>query len=262
MSSDSDVEAVLDLVAKRIDVLRLLDGERVRKRTIAEELDYSRSTVNRTITALTDAGLVDDAPDGCQATVVGSLLAEQYDTYVRGVADILTHRQLLASFPLDAEFSPKVLADAEVSVPRGSSPYEPYHAIEALLERASGQVRVYVPTFTNPRGIELATRLSAEFDVEIIFDRELVRELRSDVPDEVETLSQLEKFTGYETTDGPDYSLVVVDTESGAEGAVIVHSTERELLGCIVTGDPDATRWLEQRYSDIRAESERLDTLP
>jgi len=260
MPTDQDVEAVLDLVAKRIDVLEFLDGDRVPKRTIVDELGYSRSTVNRVIASLADAGLVDDAPSGCQTTFVGSLLADQYDEYVRTVTNIVAGREVLTSLSPDVDLPPAVLADAEVSLPGGEKPYEPYHAIEALLDRAAGQVRVYVPTFTNPRGIALAQNLAAETDVEIVFDEDLLTELRADVPDDVATLFEREQFTGYETAGGPDYSLVVVTTESRTEGAIVVHSPDRELVGCIVTSNPDAVRWMERRYSDIQADSERLET--
>jgi predicted transcriptional regulator len=262
MSQETDVGDELDLVAKRSDILELLDGERLPKRTIADELGYSRSTVNRAVAALSDAGLVDDAPSGCRTTFVGSLLAAQYDEYVNAATNVLRGREVLTSLPPDADLPPSVLADAEVSTPGGSSPYEPYHAIEALLERAVGQVRMYVPTFSNPRGVELARTLSERLAVEIVFDGELLAQLRSDVPEEVETLFALEGFTGYETATGPEYTLVVVDTDSGMEGAVVIHSTERELVGCLVTRDHDATQWMHGRYAEIRAESERLDTFP
>lgn len=259
MPTAPDVEAVLDLVAKRSDFLELLDGDRIPKRTITDELDCSRSTVNRVVATLADAGLVDDAPGGCQTTYVGSLLLDQYDEYVQTATNVLAGRDLLSSMSLDADLPPKVLADAEVSMAGGSNPYEPYHAIEKLLERAVGQVRVYVPTFSNPRGIGLAQDLATTLDLELVFDGELLGELRADIPEEMAALFELEQFTGYQTTSGPEYTIFVVDTESGTEGAIVAHSTEQELVGCLVTDNPAATRWMDRRYSEIRAESERLD---
>jgi predicted transcriptional regulator len=261
MSTELDFEDVLDLVAMRIDVLELLDGERVPKRRIVDELDYSRSTVNRAVTALSEAGLVDDAPSGCQTTFVGSLLAEQYSEYVQTVRRLVANREILNPLSRDVDLPPDVLADAEVSLSEGSSPYEPYHALEAVLDSAVGTVRVYVPTFSNPRGLELARTLATDHDVEIVFGDRLLEELRADVPDEVGALFELEGFTGFETATGPDYSLVLVETESGTDGALVVHSPERELVGCIVTSNRDTIRWMEQQYSEIRAESERVESI-
>lgn len=260
MSTDSDVEAALNLVSKRIDFLEFLDGERRPKRVISEELGYSRSTVNRAIAKLSDAGLVDDAPRGCQTTFVGSLLADQYDEYVRVSTTILANREVLTSLSLDTKLPSIVLTDAEVTTPGDSSPYGPFNAVEALLERAVGQVRVYVPTFTNPRGIELAQGLATKMDVEIVFDGALISELRSDIPTQIQTLVKLDNFTGYTTSTGPNYSLIIVTTESGLEGAIVIHTAEKELVGCLVSENPDATQWMEQRYAEIRAESEPLQT--
>mgnify|MGYP000342022443 CR=1 FL=1 len=261
MPRESDVEDVLNLVANRIDFLEFLDGDRVPKRTIADELDYSRSTVNRVISALADAELVDDAPGGCQTTSVGSLLVDQYDDHVQTVTDVLAGHEVLASLSLEATLPLKVLADAETSMASGPDPYEPYHAIEALLDRAVGQVRVYVPTFSNPRGIRLARDLATTLDLELVFDDELLEELRSDIPERMEELFELEKFTGYRTTSGPEYTIFLVATESGTAGAIVSHSPEGGLVGCLVTDNPTAIQWMERQYSEVKAESERLDTV-
>ena len=258
MPTGTDVEEVLDLVATRTDFLKLLDGDRMPKRTIVAELDYSRSTVNRVIATLADAGLVADTPSGCQTTLVGSLLIDQYNEYVQTVTNVLDGDEVLTSLSLDTNLPPDVLADAEVSIAGGSNPYEPYHTIETLLDRSVGQVRVYVPTFSNPRGIGLAQELATKLDLELVFDDELLGELRSDIPEELDELFNCEKFTGYKTADGPEHTIFVVNTDSGTEGAIVAHSAERELVGCIVTSNPSATQWMEQRYSEIRSESERL----
>lgn len=259
MATDEDVDDVLDLVARRSDLLAMLDGQRVPKRELEAGLEYSRSTVNRAVAALADAGLVDDAPNGCRTTSLGSLLVRQYTEYVETAADVLDGRELLESLPQDVALDPSVLADADVSTPGGSSPYRPYHAFETLLGSAVGPVRVYVPSFTNPRGMELAGELARQVDLEIVFDRDLLAELRTDMPDDVAALRDVEGFTGYQTADGPAYTVAVVETESGPEGGVVVHTAAGELAGVIVTKNPDAVRWLEQQYAAVRADSERLD---
>lgn len=258
MSMDRHDDAVLDLVAKRHDVLRLVDGERVPKRQLVDELGYSRSTVNRAVTALADADLVDDAPRGVRSTALGSMLLAEYDEYVDAVRTVLRGRSVLSSLPPDTDLDPTMLSDAEVSTPGGSSPYAVFPTVEDLFGRATGAVRVYVPMFTNPRGIELAQELAASIDVEVVFDADLLDRLHADIPEAMATLVGLDGFTGYETTTGPRYTVIVERTASGREGGVVIHTPDQELAGCIVTSDPDAVAWLEQRYVEIRADSEPL----
>lgn len=258
MSPDPDVAGTLDLVAKRADLLRLLDGDRVAKREIEADLEYSRSTVNRAVGALADAGLVEDTPRGCRTTSLGSILIGAHTDYVETATDVLEGRELLASLPQDVAFDPSVLADAEVSTPGGSSPYEPYRVIEALFDRAAGPVRAYVPSFTNPRGLEIAQDVGRRVDLEIVFDADLLTELRADMPDDVDSLHDIEGFTSYATTDGPAYTLAVVETESGREGSLVVHTPAGELAGVIVTANQDAVDWLAARYAEVRADSDRL----
>ncbi|WP_251344128.1 helix-turn-helix transcriptional regulator [Haloplanus halophilus] len=262
MSSDTAVEDVLDLVAARIDVLTRLDGDRLRKRDLVDELDCSRSTVNRATARLADAGLIDDTPRGCRTTFLGSLLADRYRDYVGTVGDVVRAREVLAPLPADADLPAFVLADAVVATPGSPSPYEPYHAVEAVLERPGpeGRVRVYVPAFSNPHGLDLARGLASEVPVEIVFGEELLAALQSDFPGEMAALRKLELFSGYRTDEGPTYTLVVADSGSRTEGIVVTHTEDRNLGGTIVTRDPDAVRWIERRYLDVRSASEPLET--
>lgn len=266
MSPDAEIDEVLTLVADRIDVLTLLEGERLRKRDVVDELDYSRSTVNRVIARLADEGLVDDAPRGCRTTAVGSLVADQYRTYVASGGDVVRSREVLEALPPDVDLDPVVLADAEIATPEGPNPYEPYHAVERVLKRpqsgTDGRVRVYVPAFSNPRGIALARQLATEIPVDVVFGDELLTELRADFPEELERLFELERFTGYRTSVGPAYSLVLADAESGSEGVVVIHTEDRNLAGTVVTRNAEALAWIERRFSSIRASSDRLDSVP
>jgi predicted transcriptional regulator len=104
--------------------------------------------------------------------------------------------------------------------------------------------------------------MATEFPVEAIFSEELLEELNDDFPEDLEALFELEKFTGFRTADGPEYTVVIADSESGTEIVVVTHTPERKLGGVIVNSDEDALRWAEERYVEIRAESERLDSCP
>ena len=72
----------IEIVADRTDFLDLLTDERLPKRKIVEKLGHSRSTVNRAIRRLAEAGLVDESADGCRTTTVGRLALEEYRRYV------------------------------------------------------------------------------------------------------------------------------------------------------------------------------------
>ena len=262
MATDTEIANAQKLVADRIDVLTLLEESRVPKREIVEELGYSRSTVNRAITQLADAGLVEDAPRGCQTTFVGSLIAAQYRAYSEIVEDIVQARDVLAELPRETDLPPTVLADAEVVTPGGPHPYDPYHAVEEVLNSpgADGDLRVYVPSFSNPRGLELAQHLAETLPIEIVFTDELLAELTADRTDKIETLCEIDRFTAYRISDGPRYTLVIAASESETQGAIVTHRADRNLGGVLVTDDADALGWMERRYADIRAESELLET--
>jgi tetratricopeptide (TPR) repeat protein len=110
-----DGGSVLDVVRRRWSVFeQLLDGP-MYKRDLVAAVDRSRSTVDRAVRELDDAGLVERVDGGYVATVAGQLAAEEYRTATDSMAAVEGAMAALEPLPHDAPVSGALLADATIS---------------------------------------------------------------------------------------------------------------------------------------------------
>jgi len=85
----------------------------LRKHELVDELDHSRSTVNRAIDELEAAGLVAGETDGYRTTLTGRLLAQSYRRFLTVAADVDAASETLAPLGPDIALSPAALRDAD-----------------------------------------------------------------------------------------------------------------------------------------------------
>lgn len=109
-------ESVLEIVGRRWSVLEsLLDGPTY-KRDLVASVDRSRSTVDRSVRELADAGLVERTSGGYVASAAGRLAAEEYRSTTASLAAVEGAAAALAPLPHDAPLSAPMLTDADVTV--------------------------------------------------------------------------------------------------------------------------------------------------
>ncbi|MFC7234570.1 tetratricopeptide repeat protein [Halosegnis marinus] len=90
-----DAEAFRGTVAKRRDVLAALAAEPRYKRDLIDDLDHSRSTIDRAVAELLDAGLAERADGTYRATAAGELGLERHDAYRGEMRDIAASADVL-----------------------------------------------------------------------------------------------------------------------------------------------------------------------
>lgn len=86
---EQDRTATIEVVARRSDFLEYLAESPQEKPAIVESLTHSRSTVNRAIRTLEDAGLLQQTSDGYVTTVAGRLAVERYRAFCEDIEDLL-----------------------------------------------------------------------------------------------------------------------------------------------------------------------------
>lgn len=247
----------IELVAHRADFLDLLVDRRLPKRDVVDELGHSRSTVNRALDELVEAGLVDETPDGCRTTLVGRLALEEYRRYVRHSSDILAASEALATLPKDCDIPAGAIAGGTTHLPSGDRPYEPYQQAERFIED-SDAFRAAVRTFSHPSSLQSIRSLAGEGNpVEIVFSRAVFDRLYADYRELMKTLAELDSFSGYVTEVTECYSVLISDRE-GPGGTVdtsvliATYGAENDLEGVIVNSEPAAVRWAEAWYEGSR----------
>lgn len=121
--SDTVTETV-ETLGRRTELLdRLLDGS-AEKRTLADDLDISRSTLDRSVRELETLGVLTYVDGKYALTPAGRRLVRNYLRFRRQVAVAVEYRPFLEHVPMTAlPFELDWLADAELFVPEPSNPY-------------------------------------------------------------------------------------------------------------------------------------------
>ncbi|HKL29440.1 MAG TPA: MarR family transcriptional regulator [Natrialbaceae archaeon] len=247
----------IELVADRADFLDLLVDRRLPKRDVVDELGHSRSTVNRALDDLVEAGLVDETPDGCRTTLVGRLALEEYRRYVRHSNDILAASEALATLPKDCDIPAEAIAGGTTHLPRGDRPYEPYQQAEGFIDE-SNAFRAAVRTFSHPSSLQSIRSVARNGNpVEIVFSRAVFDRLYADYRDLMETLVELDAFSGYVADVSECFSVLISDRNQPGgtvDTSVLIatYGAENDLEGVIVNSEPAAVRWAEAWYERYR----------
>ena len=107
-------------LARRQYLDRLADGP-TRIRDLVEEVDHSRSTVNRAIRALEDEGLVERGADGYETTYSGRILLDAVDEALAVAGTVEGSNGVLDELPATPR-NHRFFADAEVVTVDEESP--------------------------------------------------------------------------------------------------------------------------------------------
>ncbi|KPN30572.1 putative ATPase [Halolamina pelagica] len=110
MSFDAPIDELLGLVGDRTEFLRVLRDGPLFKRDIIDRLDTSRSTVDRAIDALVDAGLVAHVDGGYRTTRTGRLALTRYETLRSDVQNVLDASPVVDAVPADVTLSALTVA--------------------------------------------------------------------------------------------------------------------------------------------------------
>jgi len=251
-----ETAAVADALAKRRDLLAALCEGPTRKPALVETLGLPRTTLDRGVRELVDAGLAERADGGVRATGLGREALAARDEYRDRLDGLVRAAALFEPLPTETSLDRRFLAGAEVSRPEPSAPDR---VVARLLEsvRNADEVRGVAP-------VALAGHLEP-------FDRAAtaggtVPELVV-TPDVLDHLVEVrgERFREslrdgdlafYRAAVDVPFGVWIADgDDESAEAGVVVY-TDTGVGGVAVNGRPEAVSWARERYGAAREEAE------
>lgn len=191
MSADD----LLRLVADREEILTALADGPLSPRDVVGRIDDSRSTFNRAIRELDDAGLVDRTGGDCALTLSGRLLLDRYQTFHREAEGVAAARNALAPLDLDAPVDPAVLVGADIHVGDETTPYRAQERLHEVLRTAT-RYRAVLPALDDPRHIGLLYEhvVTDGLPAELVVPRELADSLGDRFQRRLAAMSESEEF--------------------------------------------------------------------
>jgi DNA-binding transcriptional ArsR family regulator len=233
----SGVPDEVEIVTRRVSFLSELDDGPSHKSELADALGHSRSTVDRAIKSLEEAGYVERTDDGYVRTQAGRLAAERYRRFLDDQQRLLDAREILAPVPSDCELPTAILSNASIEQLDGSD--QLFDTVSAHLDVAH-TYRVLLPPSADPSFIRYL-REEADDDVSL----ELV------VPDGflAENVDSDSDTDAVETTASPPsgYALLLwsrTDEDGDVDRTLsVVTYDDRETVGLVTTDDERAVAW-------------------
>lgn len=241
-----------ELVWRRSGYLEALHDTSRSKCELEDYLDHSRSTVNRAVADLVDAGLVEEDRGECRVTLAGRLAYEACAKFRARARGIASAQDLFPALGPETELGLEVTTGADVQPARGVKPYQAFHEFERLIEEASC-VRGSVWTFANPRGEELFDEAIVErgVPVEFYIAESFYEQIRHDFTEAFDRWREQGDFSGFVVPDCPRYTILVSDLPTGREAGVAVYAADREFYGVLINDTTDAVKWAERQLDAL-----------
>jgi len=254
MPAGGDRTEKLELVTNREDVLRRLRDAPVHKRDLAEELDHSRSTLDRAVRKLEDRDLVERRDGGYVATAAGRLALDHLDSFRETFADLVDAEAVLAPLPPGAPITPEAVAGSEAALATEPAPYRPLERVHDELAGAD-RYRAVVPTLDDPRHVRLLYEhvVTDDRPAELVVSPSVFETFREEYPRRMAALADHDAFRLFVADDTPTFAFGLIGDGPETTVPVIVFTDSGTVHGTLVNDAPAAVRWATDQFERLRS---------
>lgn len=239
---------LLDVLAKRSVLLERIGDGITDKRALEDELGCSRSTLNRGIRELEEAGLLARPSADLELTLAGEVAVEAFSEL---------WEPLVAAVPLlehltdDAQFDVDLLRGATVVESAMPDPDAPVNALATYLDDAD-HVRATVPTTSWPFARAFADHVDGLEAAEFVFAEPCLEDGATDGECPLAPVVGSEACSTATTDERPPYSLVLFDERRLWLG---IYDAQGKIVGAIVNDTTEAVTWAKETYRQLRNDS-------
>jgi len=263
MDGDSAGETVRGATRKRANVLAAVAAGTARKPALVDALDVSRSTVDRAVDDLTDAGLVADEGGEVVATAAGTLALSARREY-EALTDALGEAApLLAATAEDAPLDRTLFAGADVAI---ADPQAPEAALTPAVEAVAEADRLegFAPVVkSNYASLVYEGVRERDLTVELVVGRETLASAASVATpgghDDLAAVLAAGPVTLLGTDEALPYALWIARVEDGDDTVGVTVHDGGAIVGVVANDDPAAVEWAEGVYAGYRDDAEPFD---
>jgi|GEM_PF-376806 len=251
-----------EVLLKRHDILERLCRSPAHVRDLVEEMDHSRSTINRALTELEELGFVERGDRGIEATTAGRLAADRLRTFFGELDDIFAAERVLDHLPSETLVSTEFVAGSEPILATGPAPYQPLERVHDALGAAEGY-RALVPVISDSRYVRLLYEhvLTQGNPAELVVTPAVFETLREEFPRQTAVMAESDDFSVF-VGSLPAFGLGLCESGSrGSEPAttahVVVPNESGSVHGLLVNDSDDAVAWASEQF--LRAREQGVD---
>lgn len=243
--------ASLGVLANRLEVIECVQTPRD-KRTLIMELEAARSTVDRAIRELEDAGFVERMADGYTMTDIGRRATTLYHATLATLADVLAARDMLNRLPADGDLPPAVIRKATLERADETMPYHLLAGVRKRLETAD-RVRAVLPALPNPQLLDVCHNQVVRhgMTLRLVTVPDLADTLISEFPGRLAEMTATGgTFTAFTAT-APPFGVVLTDTDDGSTVSILIYRNQQTMYDALHVDTDAAVRWAEDYYERV-----------
>lgn len=246
MNTESSTQSLSSLV-RRVSLLRHLDAERVDKPSLQSALGTSRSTIDRGIRELQNAGYVEREDGAYRTTLTGRLALESYDQFVERIRGTVEAADVLSSLDVTVALSPDVLATAEIVRPDQTAPQRPIERIRSIIGGAT-RIRTVVSAISKQYVDLYYDRIDDGVETSLVLSPSVLGQLVSKYQDRLTDALARENVEIRQSDAEPPFGLTIVEQNDDRLVELTVYGPTG-LRGVVVNDTPAAVAWAEEFYA-------------
>lgn len=248
-----------ELVTRRPEYLQAMLDSSYRKTELTDVLDAPRSTVDRAVRELEDAGLVERSNSEFTTTLTGEFAFNRYMEYTRFSQSLFEAKEILNTADVDSDdIPPELLYDASVSQPEAHMPDQAVQGVKNLVmgsEYLHGLAPVALSAFTTWIQEMLA---QGDHSFEIVASEKVLETLQTAMKGDFQALQQhSDDFELLVTDDDMPYALWFA-SPNGVEHVGLTVYDDTGAIGTIVSGNEVAVEWGRDQYDGFKEGAERI----
>ena len=253
----ADPSRVIEVLARREDLLSTLEEQPMEKRRLVDTLAVSRSTVDRAVRRLESVGMVRRDSGVVRLTLAGRLALARYESYRESLAGLGNAWPFLGPVPPDADLSLDLFGEATTVPAERYAPHQPVQVLKTML-RGADRIRGVV-TAVLPEYVDLYHRLIVEeaTTVELVVATPVLSELVQNFASELRACLETGRLQIREVTESPPFSTVIA-TDQEPEIAVVVYG-DRGTTGLIRNDTEAAIEWGRSWIRDWESRADPID---
>lgn len=238
--------AMLELARSRRAYLTRMLKDPAWKRDLIDDLDDSRSTVDRVVTSLEDARLIRKTESGFVTTHTGRLMLDTVEEATAAAQAATEGAELLNHLPIDAPRNHRFLIGADVVSMDQESPATVYDRLADKVESAE-RLRAGAISANNNEFIQLIlenTLDSGTLSIRCVITAEVLRHIAAEFPERIDQVIAHNDSTITIVEQLP-FAWYVLDDGERQTANLVIHGPYDNFLGYITNDHPAAVEWLD-----------------
>ena len=224
--------------------------------TLADDLDCTRRSVQRNLTAFADRSWVERGDGGYRLTTAGDLAATTHADYLDRLERLDRFAPLLRH--LDADHAPplSMLGDADLVVATPENPQAPVHTYVDRLKRFEGDtVRMCSPVLSRIFHEAHASLAMRGVHTDLVLSEATAEKARELNPLEFEAVLRVGVLDLYAHSDPVPFGLTVGEDRL----LLAAYDEEGHLEACLASDDPDLLAWAGDLFERYRERSAKVE---